>query len=58
MHTATYHSRSAPPRSLAVTGIALGFIAFSLLILALMTLPLLPGDAIVASLASRPAAAG
>ena len=50
MHTATYHSRSAPPRSLAVTGIALGFIAFSLLILSLMTLPLLPGDAIVASL--------
>ncbi|RCV88986.1 hypothetical protein DU505_12765 [Billgrantia montanilacus] len=50
MHTATYHSRSAPPRSAAVSGIAWGFIAFSLLILALMTLPLLPGDAMVASL--------
>ncbi|MCG6656892.1 hypothetical protein HOP52_03745 [Halomonas campisalis] len=50
MTTASLSSPSAPPRSGAVSGIAWGFIAFSILTLALLTLPLLPGDALVASL--------
>ncbi|RDB44364.1 hypothetical protein DU490_03345 [Halomonas sp. DQ26W] len=50
MRTATYHSRSTPSRSAAVSGIAWCFIVFSLLVMALVTLPLMPGDAMVASL--------
>ncbi|MGR2738817.1 hypothetical protein ACUY1T_10230 [Billgrantia sp. Q4P2] len=46
MNTATSTLR----RSGAVTGLAWGFIAFSALVLALVTLPLLPGEALVASL--------
>ncbi|MCE8023784.1 hypothetical protein [Billgrantia aerodenitrificans] len=50
MTTATSPLRLAPTRSAAVTGLAWGFIAFSTLTVALLTLPLLPGEALVASL--------
>ncbi|MFQ3789854.1 hypothetical protein [Halomonas sp. A29] len=50
MNTAASTLRLTPSRSGAVTGLAWGFIAFSALVLALVTLPLLPGEALVASL--------
>ncbi|MCC5882760.1 MAG: hypothetical protein JJU25_09015 [Halomonas sp.] len=50
MTTATSTLYLVPTRSPAVTGLAWGFIGFSALVLALVTLPLLPGDALVASL--------
>lgn len=50
MSTATSTLYLVPTRSPAVTGLAWGFIGFSALVLALVTLPLLPGDALVASL--------
>ncbi|WP_416138479.1 hypothetical protein ACM26W_18790 [Halomonas sp. HK25] len=43
--------RSGPPtRSAAVTGLAWGFILFSLAVMALLALPLAPGEALAASL--------
>lgn len=50
MTTATSTLQLPPTRSAAVSGLAWGFIAFSTLTVALLTLPLLPGDALVASL--------
>ena len=50
MNTSTSLAPSVPPRSSAVTGLAWGFIAFSALTVALLTLPLLPGEALIASL--------
>ncbi|MCE8021835.1 hypothetical protein HOP51_17190 [Halomonas sp. MCCC 1A11036] len=50
MTTVTSTLHLPPTRSAAVSGLAWGFIAFSALTVALLTLPLLPGEALVASL--------
>jgi hypothetical protein len=58
MTTAVSLDPRLPPRSSAVTGLAWGFIAFSTLTAALLTLPLLPGEAVVASLGVEPGSGG
>ncbi|WP_445156551.1 hypothetical protein [Halomonas sp. E14] len=50
MTTAISLTPAVPARSAAVTGLAWVFIGFSGLIMSLVTLPLLPGEALVASL--------
>ncbi len=58
MHHAAMPHHASPARSAAVSGLAWGFILFSLTVIGLLTLPLIPGETLIASLGAEVGSGG